>query len=443
MCILKKQAAPASPAWALTEVSGVAHLYESGKTVAAPPQPAGSARRKLWEFSPHAACPVIGVCLRLSDLTRLSRKVGIDIAGLSEYELHLTVVSESKKRSRLAEEVHKELEFRFALTVNKLRKIKTTEALDAWWQQELTGKQVAAVLWATLTHARCTAEIEYELLGRVHMMQHQIGMAVRADHSQLGALEAQNAQLKEELAAARQRIAAQAGDLSRRQDELHAQNMQLRGELVKTKTALGHALADLATLKQAIPDLCERAELEEKNRQLLADIRSLNRMLAKCRDELLQKRRRDKTEPAATVATEAPALASPAPHRLQLHSEPVKLQDRTVLCVGGRTANIPIYRELVEHKGARFLHHDGGEEEHAGKLVTALVAADLILCQVGCVSHNAYWRVKEHCKRHNKPCVFVETPSRTALERALTELNRDDPENESTGGTQPRSSGAR
>jgi hypothetical protein len=39
---------------------------------------------------------------------------------------------------------------------------------------------------------------------------------------------------------------------------------------------------------------------------------------------------------------------------------------------------------------------------------------------VGCISHNAYWRVKEHCKRHGKPCLFVETPSRSAMERVLS-----------------------
>ncbi|MFW5330410.1 hypothetical protein [Hydrogenophaga sp. ZJX-1] len=39
---------------------------------------------------------------------------------------------------------------------------------------------------------------------------------------------------------------------------------------------------------------------------------------------------------------------------------------------------------------------------------------------LGCISHNAYWRVKEHCKHLGKPCLFVETPSRLALERVLS-----------------------
>ena len=82
---------------------------------------------------------------------------------------------------------------------------------------------------------------------------------------------------------------------------------------------------------------------------------------------------------------------------------------------------VPVYRRLVENRGGRFLHHDGGEENGANQLEATLAAADLVICQTGCVSHNAYWRVKDHCKRTGKRCVFVETPSAASLQRALAE----------------------
>jgi hypothetical protein len=40
---------------------------------------------------------------------------------------------------------------------------------------------------------------------------------------------------------------------------------------------------------------------------------------------------------------------------------------------------------------------------------------------VGCLSHDACWRVKDHCKRTGKRCVFVQTPSRSAWQRALAQ----------------------
>jgi hypothetical protein len=83
---------------------------------------------------------------------------------------------------------------------------------------------------------------------------------------------------------------------------------------------------------------------------------------------------------------------------------------------------VPLFRQLVEGTGGCFLHHDGGEEESPAKLDATLAAADLVICQTGCISHAAYWRVKDHCKRNGKRCVFVETPSNAGLKRALVAL---------------------
>ena len=67
----------------------------------------------------------------------------------------------------------------------------------------------------------------------------------------------------------------------------------------------------------------------------------------------------------------------------------------------------PRYRKLVERRGGVFIHHDGGLEENINRLKSAVAAADAVICQTGCISHNAYWRVKEQCKRTGKACSFV------------------------------------
>lgn len=103
-----------------------------------------------------------------------------------------------------------------------------------------------------------------------------------------------------------------------------------------------------------------------------------------------------------------------------------ELRDKSVLCVGGRTASVPTYRQLVEYTGGRFSHHDGGEEDSASQLEASLAAADLVICQTGCISHGAYWRVKDHCKRTGKRCVFVDRPSASSLARCLRGLGEPD-----------------
>lgn len=37
-----------------------------------------------------------------------------------------------------------------------------------------------------------------------------------------------------------------------------------------------------------------------------------------------------------------------------------------------------------------------------------LAAADLVICQAGCISHGDYWRVQDHCRRTGKACVLVD-----------------------------------
>ena len=73
--------------------------------------------------------------------------------------------------------------------------------------------------------------------------------------------------------------------------------------------------------------------------------------------------------------------------------------------------------------GAQFAHHDGGLEDNANLLDSSLAAADLVICQTGCISHSAYWRVKDYCKRTGKRCVFIDNPSISSLARGLQEVS--------------------
>ena len=100
---------------------------------------------------------------------------------------------------------------------------------------------------------------------------------------------------------------------------------------------------------------------------------------------------------------------------------PVRLVNRSVLCVGGRNGAVPGYRNLVERAGGQFAHHDGGLEDSSSLLDASLAAADLVICQTGCISHADYWRVKDHCKRTGKRCVFIDNPSVSSLARGLQE----------------------
>ncbi len=89
---------------------------------------------------------------------------------------------------------------------------------------------------------------------------------------------------------------------------------------------------------------------------------------------------------------------------------PADLREKAVLCVGREEEAPSLARQLVEISGGRYLHHDGGDDADDPALEAGLRAADLVICQTGCVSHGAYWRVQDHCRRTGKPCVLVGEP---------------------------------
>lgn len=100
-------------------------------------------------------------------------------------------------------------------------------------------------------------------------------------------------------------------------------------------------------------------------------------------------------------------------------NRPVNIAGKCVLCVGGRSGAVDAFRAAIEQRGGRFLHHDGGLEESLHRIDGALAAADLVICQSGCISHNDYWRVKEQCKRTGKLCLFMKRGGVSRLSRLI------------------------
>ncbi|TAK96931.1 MAG: DUF2325 domain-containing protein [Aquabacterium sp.] len=76
---------------------------------------------------------------------------------------------------------------------------------------------------------------------------------------------------------------------------------------------------------------------------------------------------------------------------------------------------------------AELLKKDTVIAQLQDQLQASVTAADLVICQTGCVSHDAYWRVKDYCKRTGKRCIFVDTPSHSAMKKALETVTQDAP----------------
>jgi hypothetical protein len=376
----------------------------------------GSARRKLWDLSPTAACPVTGVCLDFEEIKGMAGKLGWTVNAVPDYDLHCLVLDECHSRSPLGEMLHRALDLRFAQVIKQAQRIKTTEALAQLWDEVCQGTDWAGEFWALLTHPRCSAELERIVLGQVHMLQHQMGHTTRSDAGQIKQLLAEQQRLVQELAASRQRVHTLTGEHAAAVASLQAACVRLRASAIRAETERDMAQTQLREIARFEPDVFSRQrQLDDAHREQPANEKLRSRAPWRERPSADQARMALVTESADNAEVERQTTEPAAPS--------VDLSARHVLCVGGRTSSIPVYREVIVNRGASFTHHDGGEEDKAGRLVRQLQAADVVICQVGCISHDAYWRVKEHCKRTGKPCLFVEMSGRSALERALSQMS--------------------
>lgn len=366
------------------------------RAAAATAEPAAG-RRRLWDLPPRALDLVLGIGLPHEALRRVARRVLRAEPLAQGHELHAGLVAECRRRGPMAEALHEALERQHAGAQRQAAEAGSTEALAAWWQARSARGELPGALWAVLSHPRCTEALQQRVLGEVQMLQFQAGQAARVELARFEALIDENAVLGRALAAAQQRCTQLNTEHARERAAWQADSAALRGRLAALE-----------------------ARLQARSEPAAPDAQRLARQAA--RIEVLERALAAAQQPAAArVRAVAADVAPLASHTAPTPSAPA-LEQRNVLCVGGRTAIVPVYRRLIEASGGRFLHHDGGEEDKLGALDATLAAADLVICQAGCVSHNAYWRVKDHCKRTGKRCVFVETPSAAGLQRALAQI---------------------
>ncbi len=375
-----------------------------------------SRRRRVWELSQASHCPLVGVALPLQALRKLVERVTGGRLLHDDYDIHVGAVSECALRNPLSEALQKELERRYAADVARFRTARTTQDVGALWAQAVAAGNVPGAFWAGLSHARCTPELEQQMCRDIHMVQHQAGACVRADIGKFNALVADHARLVRELARAQGRCQSLLQEKSA-QGERHAQAlMAARAAAIAKDTDIHHLRSELSQLQAQVPELETRKRLANRVAQLEVREAALRTHVAALKAE------RDAARTAQAVAeamqqSSAAHAAPAAPVEV-----PVRLFQRSVLCVGGRSGSIPVYRDAVERVGAQFAHHDGGLEDSAGQLDASLAAADLVICQTGCISHHAYWRVKDHCKRTGKRCIYVDNPSVSSLVRGLQEV---------------------
>lgn len=384
---------------------------------------AGRRRKKLWELPGRWHCPLIGTCLPVAELRRLATRAGFDAAAMSDYALHTAIVGHCGENGDVAKRLQRALDERFAAAVARFNRERGEAAVLVLWREAMASGDVAGPLWAAWSHADLSDDGGKTIYGDIHMLSHQVGAAARADLRRLEQLTKDGPRLRDEAAALRLGLAEaeRQRDRTRVEFERRLAVAEARAALLPRRErelaeAL-HAARDSANLRERADSLARRIDtLDERNAANARRVDALELALAESRSELA-------TAEAAleSVLGICGGVTGTAGCGRSCPAE-TQLAGRCVLCIGGRTGLIDGYRRLVEASGGRFLHHDGGQQENLHRLDAIVAGADAVVCQSGCVSHAAYWRLKEACKKLGKPCVFLKSPGVTSFARGLAAL---------------------
>jgi hypothetical protein len=398
----------------------VAGLLHTPRSVAADKASQGSRRRKLWDLLAKFHCPVVGVCFEVNELRTLISRVMHFPREAADFMLHTTAVGTCDTRSRLSEVLQKDLERRFPVAVRRFSGVRSADGVRALWRESCkTGSDIPGALWASWTHPACDASLAQEIYADIHMIQHQVGSGTRADLAALQALQAENAELRKQLNEARADAEAQRSERSREAQILGRQIAELRAELAGKDGVVATVTGQLDALRQSLPEFKARQSLARRASDVEARATALRASVADLEGEVERLGRLvQHAEETIEHLLVADASATGQGHTV-LDEPPPNLAGKRILCVGARSGSVEAYRKMVEQRGGSFLHHDCGLEENLNRIDAALAAADLVVCQAGCISHNAYWRVKEQCKRSGKPCVFVRGAGVTSFGRVV------------------------
>jgi hypothetical protein len=171
-----------------------------------------------------------------------------------------------------------------------------------------------------------------------------------------------------QLGEAQTRCSAAMAEQSAELQQLRSEVVRLRAAVIVRDTRLDQARAALEEARQAQPPgLPRRKEMARHTRALADRVAALSR-------ECLRWRLQAAVSTASAVAPPPGAL-------------------------GTDVATTPAARSHTATPAQGLPQHDLDE---------SLAAADLVICQTGCISHDEYWRVQDHCRRTGKPCILVD-----------------------------------
>jgi hypothetical protein len=376
---------------------------------------------KFWEIDHFFKCPVVGMCLTLSEQKQLLKKSGIPAKKKSPFEIHETLVASSESESRLSRRVDNLLNRKFGKETALLLGLEN-EAFKKHFKAAFEAGDCMGVTWAAAVNPDLSPELKREIFGDIHMTMHWSGE--------------QRIKLKQQLARQGKEIddlRETCNDAIQRRRALQKENEHLRQAQEKLRTTLAAVEREKARLEEELASADSRyryAEIERENRRLkekldavLVRDRDQQRLVACLEEKNLRlsseiERQQESNRQIKKKTHEILGEVFTS-NRCDATCPSFDLCKKRILLVGGITRMESLYRELVENSGGVFEYHDGYMKKGVKKLENRLKRADVVVCPVSCNSHAACSIVKNLAKKHNKTVHMLANSSLSAVSLAL------------------------
>ena len=360
-------------------------------------------RRKLWDISRSYHCAIVGTCFTPDDMAWLCRKLRLSLAqDAREYDIHRYFVEQAGIAGPAAKLMHKRLDEKFSGEVRRFTRETTEAGWCALWSAALESGAVAAAYWALTSHGSASDDLRLRAYADVHMLSHLMGSENRRSLREKQELTRRCGDLEERLARAERSGAERLAEKDARIRDLEAD--------VARQRAAG-----------AVPERRDhRAVRVPSPGRLLREVTALRRRLAVER----HRARAAEAEMERLRGVLDGGVPGPRPAEVGgVASVPARdLGGQAILYVGGRPSLLPFMRAAVESRNGCLLHHDGGFEQATRCLEGLVERADVVVCPIDCVSHDACLRVKGLCRRLAKPFLPVRSAGATTFTRVLGSL---------------------
>lgn len=405
-------------------------------------------RKKIWQIESPYHCSIIGTCLNRADLRQLVRRKIFELeTGSSDYRVHTTLAGVAKNRMQKTRALHKLLDIKYRLAIKRYSTLTEEKQILDQWKVDARNGAIPGAYWAIMTHPAVGRELTALVYGECHMASFDMFTDLRKENKAIKTLQQEVTRLEK-------MIVHERHQHRKEQETAHDEILLLKQSAIDkerseqenaTLKRSNHDLVEMLSdppLLQEITGLTEQMQsLEHQNARLEGQVVDLTSeaaayrkatesaeiMVARLSASLSELRLQNEEQRQEIVSLETTLLQKIMPNNecnkcKDLLTDKCKGPDlcgKTVLYVGGLHSMVPRYRKLVEHYGGNFMHHDGGKENSRNLLPKLLCGADIALCPVDCVSHDACKCLKKICKRYSKPFVMMRSSGLSSLAKGL------------------------